>query len=75
MSWIIKGRFYFTEYIMMKFIQDTGRPSIGQPLCTIDTKHGLILLRILEGVIKIIYLKDLSSKESTSKTLEANNIK
>ncbi|CAF4244661.1 unnamed protein product, partial [Rotaria sordida] len=54
---------------------DTGRPSIRQPLCTIDTKHGLILLRILEGVIKLIYLKDLSSKESSSKNLEAYNIK
>ncbi|CAF4245853.1 unnamed protein product, partial [Rotaria sp. Silwood2] len=54
---------------------DSGRPSIGQLLCTIDTKHGLILLRILEGVIKLIYLKDLSSKESSSKNLEAYNIK
>ncbi|CAF3432385.1 unnamed protein product [Rotaria sp. Silwood1] len=56
-------------------LKDTGRPSIRQPLCTIDTKHGLILLRILEGVIKLIYLKDLSSKESSSKNLEAYNIK
>jgi len=44
-------------------------------LCTIDSKHGLILLRILEGVIKLIYLKDLSAKDSTSKNLEAYNIK
>ncbi len=59
------------------FFQDTGKVSTGQPLCTIDTKHGLILLHILEGVIKLIYLEDLSSKESSSKNLEAynNNIK
>jgi hypothetical protein len=56
-------------------LQDTGRLSISPPICTIDAKHGLILLRTLEGVIKLIYLKDLSSKESSSKNLEAYNIK
>ncbi|CAF5219225.1 unnamed protein product, partial [Rotaria magnacalcarata] len=54
---------------------DTGRRSIRSPICTIDTKHGLILLRLLEGIIKVIYLKDLCSIETSSKTLEAYNIK
>lgn len=49
--------------------------SIGQPLCSIDSKHGLILLHLSEGVIKLIYLKDLSSKESNSKSLDSFNIK
>ncbi|CAF5187576.1 unnamed protein product [Rotaria magnacalcarata] len=56
-------------------LKDTGRRSIRSPICTIDTKHGLILLRLLEGIIKVIYLKDLSSIETSSKTLEAYNIK
>jgi len=56
-------------------LRDTGRPSVRQPLCTIDTKHGLILLRVIEGVIKIIYLKDFSKDSSTSKHLEAYNVK
>jgi hypothetical protein len=57
-------------------LKDTGRQSVRQPLCSIDTKHGLILLRVIEGVIKLIYLKDFSSKESSSpKSLEAYNVK
>ena len=55
--------------------QDTGRQTVRQPLCTIDSKHGLILLRIFEGVIKLIHLKDFSSKESSSKSLTASNVK
>jgi hypothetical protein len=76
MSWIIKGQLLVNRmtYIISIF-QDAGQRSIGQALCTIDSKHGLILLRILEGVIKLIYLKDLSSKESSSKNLESFNIK
>ena len=56
-------------------MKDTGRQTFRQPLCSIDAKHGLILLRILEGVIKLIYIKDLSSKESSSRNLEAYNVK
>ncbi|CAF3617396.1 unnamed protein product [Rotaria sp. Silwood1] len=56
-------------------LKDTGRQPVRQPLCTIDAKHGLILLRIFEGVIKLIYIKELSSKESSSKSLEAYNVK
>ncbi|CAF1046921.1 unnamed protein product [Rotaria sordida] len=56
-------------------LKDTGRQPVRQPLCTIDAKHGLILLRIFEGVIKLIYIKELSSKESSSKNLEAYNVK
>ncbi|CAF0914954.1 unnamed protein product [Adineta steineri] len=51
-------------------LKDNNRTSIQPPSCTIDTKHNLILLRISEGIIKLIYLKDL-----TSKNLEAYNIK
>lgn len=57
------------------YLRDTGRQSVRQPLCTIDSKHGLILLRVIEGVLKLIYLKDLSSRDSSSKVLEAYNIK
>ena len=57
------------------FFQDTGRQTVREPLCTIDSKHGLILLRIFEGVIKLIYLKDLSAKDSSSKSLTASNVK
>ncbi|CAF1345272.1 unnamed protein product [Rotaria magnacalcarata] len=56
-------------------LKDTGRQAVRQPLCTIDAKHGVILLRIFEGVIKLIYIKELSSKESSSKNLEAYNVK
>ena len=45
------------------------------PLCTIDTKHRLILLHVLEGIIKLIYLEELLSKDSVSNNLEAYNIK
>lgn len=56
-------------------LKDTGRQTIRQPLCTIDLKHNLILLRIFEGVLKLIHLKDLSSKDSSSKHLDAYNVK
>jgi hypothetical protein len=51
-------------------VQDTGRTCVYQPLCTIDTKHNLILLRIADGMIKLIDLKDL-----TFVNLVTNNIR
>ncbi|CAF0840644.1 unnamed protein product [Didymodactylos carnosus] len=55
------------------YLKDAGRQSTRATLCAIDGKHGIIVLRIVEGVLKLIYLKD-STKES-SRTLEAHNVK
>lgn len=60
---------------LIDLFQDTNHRSIGPPLCSIDSKHGLILLHLSEGVIKLIYLKDFSSKESNAKPLDSFNIK
>ncbi|UJR27073.1 hypothetical protein I4U23_008375 [Adineta vaga] len=56
-------------------LEDTGKVSTHSPFCTIDTKHGLILLHILEGILKVIFVKDFASNESSSKNFETFNIK
>ncbi|CAF0737244.1 unnamed protein product [Adineta ricciae] len=56
-------------------LEDTGKESTQAPSCTIDTKHGLILCRTTEGVIKVIFVKDLAFNESSSRTFESCNIR
>ncbi|CAF0797251.1 unnamed protein product [Didymodactylos carnosus] len=54
-------------------LKDFIKLPIRAILCAIDAKHGIIVLRIVEGLLKLIYLKD-STKE-LSKTMESYNVK